>query len=91
LLNFSVAGLDGERAVFALDERGVAMATGSACAASKDSRSHVLAAIGLSEAEIDGSLRISLGRLTTEAEIEQVKPILRDVIKEQLRFGGKSA
>jgi cysteine desulfurase len=87
LLNFSVAGLDGERAVLALDERGVCVATGSACAANKDARSHVLTAIGLSEAEIDGSLRISLGRPTTAEEIEQLKPILRDVIKDQLRFG----
>jgi cysteine desulfurase len=87
LLNFSVAGLDGERAVFALDERGVCVATGSACTANKDARSHVLTAIGLSEPEIDGSLRISLGRPTTAEEIERLKPILSDVIKDQLRFG----
>jgi cysteine desulfurase len=87
ILNFSVAGLDGERAIFALDERRVAVATGSACAANKGLRSHVLKAIGLSDELADGSIRISLGRPTTKAEIEQLKPILVEVISEQLKFG----
>jgi len=90
LLNFSIPGLDGERAVFALDGRGVAVATGSACAASKNERSHVLTAIGLSDELADGSLRISLGRPTTAAEIEQLKPILVETIREQLKFGAES-
>jgi cysteine desulfurase len=89
ILNFSVSGLDGERAVFALDERGVSLATGSACAASKDTRSHVLRAIGLSDELADGSLRISLGRPTTAAEIDKLKPILVEVIREQLKFGSQ--
>jgi cysteine desulfurase len=78
--------LDGERAVFALDERGICVATGSACAANKGTRSHVLRAIGLSDELADGSLRISLGRATTADEIEQLKPILAEVIREQLKF-----
>ena len=86
LLNFSVAGLDGERAVFALDQRGIQVATGSACAANKGTRSHVLTAIGLDDELADGSLRISLGRPTTEQEIEKLKPILVEVIREQLKF-----
>ena len=89
ILNFSVPGLDGERAVFALDERGVMVATGSACAANKGTRSHVLTAIGLSENLIDGSLRISLGRPTTKTEIEQLKPILIETLREQLKFGSQ--
>jgi len=89
VLNFSIPGLDGERAIFALDAHDVAVATGSACAANKETRSHVLAAIGLDEDLIDGSLRISLGRPTTEEEIEKVKPILVKVIREQLKFGSK--
>ena len=89
VLNFSIPGLDGERAVFALDAHDVAVATGSACAANKETRSHVLAAIGLDDDLIDGSLRISLGRPTTEEEIEKVKPILATVIREQLKFGSK--
>jgi cysteine desulfurase len=83
ILNFSIAGLDGERALFALDQRGVSVATGSACAANKGTRSYVLKAIGLTDAEADGSLRLSLGRPTTTQEIEQLKPILTEVIRHE--------
>ena len=89
LLNFSLPNLDGERAVFALDQRGIQVATGSACAANKGTRSHVLAAIGLPPKIADGSLRISLGRPTTREEIERAKPILLDVLREQLKFGSQ--
>lgn len=87
ILNFSIPGLDGERAVFALDQVGVMVATGSACAANKGTRSHVLIAIGLNPEVADGSLRISLGRLTTLSEITKLKPILAEVIRVQLKFG----
>ncbi len=90
LTNFSLADLDGERAVFALDQREVLVATGSACAANKNARSHVLTAIGLDEKLADGSLRISLGRSTTADEIEKLKPILAEVLREQRKFGGKA-
>lgn len=89
VLNFSVLGLDGERALFALDQRGVCVATGSACAANKGTRSHVLTAIGLGDDLADGSLRISLGRPTTHDEIKKVKPILVEVLREQLTFGSQ--
>jgi cysteine desulfurase len=87
ILNFSIDGLDGERAVFALDERGVMVATGSACAANKNSRSQALAAIGLTSTEIDGSLRISLGRPVSVSAIDQLKPILAKTLRQQLKFG----
>jgi len=89
ILNFSIAGLDGERAVFALDQRGVQVATGSACAANKGVRSHVLTAIGLSPELVDGSIRISLGRPTKAAEIEKLKLVLSETIHEQLKFGSQ--
>ena len=88
ILNISVPGVDGERVVFGLDERGVQMATGSACAANKGVRSHVLTAMGLDEAAVDGSLRISMGRFTTEQDINQAGQIIVDVINEQRQFGG---
>lgn len=87
ILNFSVPGLDGERAVFALDEKGVLVSTGSACAANKGLRSHVLTAIGLPDELADGSLRLSMGRFTTDSDIAAVKPILVSTIREQLKFG----
>ena len=87
ILNFSVPGLDGERAVFALDERGVMVSTGSACAANRGTRSHVLLALGLSPELVDGSIRLSLGRLVDDAKLTELEQILAPVIKEQLQFG----
>lgn len=68
-LNISFPGVDAERLVFLLEARGVLVATGSACAANSGTRSHVLAAIGLSDAAIGGSLRLTLGRLNDEAQV----------------------
>lgn len=87
ILNLSVPGLDGERAVFALDEKGVLAATGSACAANKGLRSHILTAIGLSDELADGSIRLSMGWFTTEGDVTAVGPILVETINEQLKFG----
>lgn len=87
ILNFSIPGLDGERMVFALDEKGVLVSTGSACAANKGLRSHVLTAMGLSDAEADGSIRLSLGRFTTDKDIDTVGPIIVETAHEQLQFG----
>ena len=68
-LNISFPGVDAERLVFLLEVHGVLVATGSACAANSGTRSHVLAAIGLSDAAIDGSLRLTLGRLNDETQV----------------------
>ncbi|MDR3125782.1 MAG: cysteine desulfurase [Candidatus Nomurabacteria bacterium] len=86
IINFSVDGLDAERVVFGLDQRGIQVATGSACAANKGARSHVLTAVGLTPSQADGSLRISLGRGTTTAQIEKFKPILKEVIENEQKF-----
>ncbi|MFZ1458633.1 MAG: cysteine desulfurase family protein [Candidatus Saccharimonadales bacterium] len=83
ILHVSIPDLDGERAVFALDDRGVMAATGSACAARSSTRSHVLTAIGMSDELADGSLRLSLGRQTTAGEIERACQIITDVIKQE--------
>lgn len=79
-LNISIPGVDAERVVFALDSRGALVATGAACAANKGTRSRVLEAIGLDDQTADGSLRISLGRLNTVEQIEQVIPIIIETI-----------
>ena len=73
-------GIDAERLIYLLEDRGVYVSTGAACAASKGVRSHVLAAIGLSESEIAGSLRISFGETNTEAQIHEVTQIINDVV-----------
>lgn len=68
-LHISFSGVDAERLVFLLEAEGVLVATGSACAANKHTRSHVLVAIGLKDDEINGSLRLTLGAQTTEETI----------------------
>jgi len=87
-LHISVPGLDAERLVFTLEARGVYLATGSACAANKGTRSNVLVAIGMSPELADGSLRITLGRLSDEKNInEATEIIIEEVQKEYARLG----
>lgn len=75
-IHIHVDGLDAERVVFHLDNEGIYVATGAACAANKSQRQPSLMAIGLSETEADGSLRLTLGHLNHEADI----PFLADKI-----------
>ncbi len=86
LLNFvpvCFAGLDAERLIYKLEDQDVYVSTGAACAASKGQKSHVLTAIGLSEQEIAGSLRISLGALNDEENVLAAAKIIKQVIKEE--------
>ncbi|MBR0431205.1 cysteine desulfurase [Candidatus Saccharibacteria bacterium] len=76
-------GIDAERLVFLLEEQGVYVATGAACAASKGIKSHVLKAIGLSDEQIAGSLRLTLGETNTEEQIHQVTQIINKIIKNE--------
>jgi len=82
-LNVSLDGLDAERVVFRLDNEGVQVATGAACAANKGTRSNVLTAIGLSDSMADGSLRFSLGRQTTDEDIERAGNLIVDAIRHE--------
>lgn len=79
-LHISFPGLDAERLIFALEVRGVLVATGSACAANKGTRSHVLEAIGLDNELADGSLRLTLGRLNNHENIDAIADIIVQVI-----------
>lgn len=76
LLHLSVPGVDGERLLMLLDERGVMASTGSACAANKQTASHVLTALGLESAAIQGSLRLTVGRPTTPEETARAADII---------------
>lgn len=83
LANFcpvSFPGLDAERLIFALEDREVYLSTGAACSASKGEPSHVLRAIGLTDDEIKGSLRISLGILNDEENIREAGKIIREEV-----------
>jgi cysteine desulfurase len=88
-LHISFPSLDAERLVFALESRGVLVATGSACAANKGTRSHVLEAIGLTPEVADGSLRLTLGHLSDVQTTEQAGIIIIEEIKRELQRVGK--
>ncbi len=76
-------GIDAERLVFLLEEQGVYVATGAACAASKGVRSHVLKAIGLSDEQIAGSLRLTLGETNDEEQIHEAAQIINEVVTKE--------
>lgn len=82
-LHISFPGIDAERLVFALEMRGVLVATGSACAANKGTRSHVLTALGLKPEVSDGSLRLSLGQLSNEANTQKATEIIIEEIQRE--------
>ena len=87
-LHVSFPNLDAERLVFLLEARGVLVATGSACSANQNTRSHVLEAIGLAPEVADGSLRLTLGRLSNQENIKRAADIIVEVIKgEKTRVG----
>jgi cysteine desulfurase len=67
--------------VIALDLEGVSASAGSACAAGSLEPSHVVAALGVSAPYATGMLRFSLGRATTEAEIDRAASILGAVVE----------
>jgi len=77
--------IEGESLLLSLDEKGIAASTGSACSSKKLRASHVLLAIGLDEVQAHGSLRLTLGRHTTDKEIDYVLDILPKVV-EKLRI-----
>ncbi|MDR0397599.1 MAG: cysteine desulfurase [Candidatus Nomurabacteria bacterium] len=88
-LPITVPGVDAERLVFTLENDGILLSTGAACAANKGARSHVLEAIGLSDEEASGSLRISLGKLNNEANVAAAADKIIAVIKaEKARIKG---
>ena len=79
--NVSIAFIEGEAMLLNLDMEGIAASTGSACTSSSLEPSHVLTAIGLSHELAHGSLRFTLGRATTQEEIEQVMRVLPGIVK----------
>ncbi len=84
-VNLCYNGVDGERLVFLLEDLGVYVATGAACAASKGEKSHVLKALGLSDAEIAGSLRLTLGETNDEPQIREAARIINEVVAAEKR------
>ncbi|HEC81795.1 MAG TPA: cysteine desulfurase, partial [Thermoplasmatales archaeon] len=78
--HFRFKAIEGESLIMGLDEKGIAASTGSACSSKKLQPSHVLLAIGLDPVDAHGSLRLTLGRLNTQKEIDYVLEVLPNVI-----------
>ncbi|MDP6174010.1 MAG: aminotransferase class V-fold PLP-dependent enzyme [Rhodospirillales bacterium] len=83
-LNLAIPGIDAQRLIAALPD--LALSWGSACSSAESTSSHVLAAIGLDEAASHSSLRIGLGRMTTEEEVETAA---RRMCEEVTRLGAE--
>lgn len=88
-LPISLPGLDAERLIFALEDRGVYLSTGAACAASKGIKSPTLRAIGLDDEYIAGSLRVSMGKLNNEENIKLAAQQIREVVLAEMKRLGK--
>lgn len=73
--------IEGESLIIQLDLNGIAVSTGSACSSLRLKPSHVLLATGLTHGQAHGSVRISLGRQTTEKDIDYLIKILPGIVK----------
>jgi cysteine desulfurase len=81
LVSASVQYIEGEGIVLMLDEENIAASTKSACAAGALQASHVLLSIGRDFADAQGTLVITFGRDTTEADIERFLEVLEEVVQ----------
>lgn len=70
-VHVTIPGQDNERLLIQLEEQGVLAAAGSACSASDEEPSHVLKAIGISDEDARASLRFTMGRATTDQDVQQ--------------------
>jgi cysteine desulfurase len=80
-VNFSFKDIDGEAILINLDLMGTCCSTGSACTSACTGPSHVLQALGLEHRWSNGSVRLTLGAKTTEADVDTVIAYINDTIK----------
>ncbi len=80
IASFVARGLEGGSVALALDLEGIAVSTGSACASGSTEVSHVLTAMGYPDDVARGQLRISLGRTTTDAEVDEACRVVPAVL-----------
>lgn len=84
IANLVLKGVEGESMLLQLDNRGIAVSTGSACSSGSLEPSHVLLSIGCPAEIAHGSLRISVGRYTTPEDVEYFLEVLPPIV-ERLR------
>lgn len=78
--NISFVGVEGETLLLNLDMHGIAASSGSACTTGSTEPSHVLSAIGLTQNQVNGSIRLTLGKDNTESEIDRTVDVLVDSV-----------
>lgn len=78
--NISIRYIEGESILLSLDMEGIDASSGSACTSGSLDPSHVLLAIGLSHEIAHGSLRLSLGRYNTQADVDRVLEVLPKIV-----------
>ena len=85
--HFSFAGCEGDALLMLLDAAGIDVSTGSACSAGIPEPSHVLLALGVDEPTARGSLRFSLGRTSTQADVDALLAALPAAVERASRAG----
>jgi cysteine desulfurase len=78
-VHITIPGTDNERLLVELDEQGILAAAGSACSASDEEPSHVLKSMGISDADAQSSLRLTMGRDTDTATIDRAVAALKQL------------
>ncbi len=86
--NFRFDNIEGESLVLMLAKFGIATSTGSACSSGTLEPSHVLLALGLRPEQAHGSLRLTLGKDTTQYEIDLTIDVLKSVVKNLRKISG---
>lgn len=76
----SFASIDGESILLHLDLQGICASSGSACATGSAEPSHVLSAMGLNPIEAQGTIRFSLGKDTTQGDIDRTAGVLQEIV-----------
>ena len=89
IATFLVEGVEGEAMLLLLSEKGIAASSGSACTSGLLEPSHVLLAMGYKPEQAHGSLRFSLGRGNTLAEIDYVIKVLPGIIRQLRKMAPK--
>jgi cysteine desulfurase len=79
--SFTIAGADGESLLLNLDQEGIYASSGSACTSGTLEISHVLRALGLPEEDARGSLRLTTGTRTTDADVERLLEVLPGIVE----------
>lgn len=79
-INLTFRNTEGEAILLRLDEKNVAISTGSACLSHESKQSHVIKALGLNDKDKQGTIRITIGRQTSIEDLNIVKKLLKEIV-----------